>query len=152
MTTAYDQNVDYYVELGVNPTADQGMINKAFRKMSVIHHPDKPTGNQAKFQAINNVHEDPALGQEHDFNRRNNGSTVAKSIVLYPGQFFLIESHPTISATKKSQLVLRHVRHVTFLQINWAKANESLASAKYWGKHNIKAIGCPIPTTIWSNF
>ena len=143
----HDQNVNYSVELGlVNHAANPGM-------MLVIHHPDKPAeimqNSSPSTMSTKTLH----LAK----NMTSTGATmaplaVAKSIDLYPGQFFLIESHPTISATKKSQLVLRHVRHVTFLQINWAKANESLASAKYCGKHNIKAIECPIPTTIWSNF
>ena len=132
--TTYDQNSDYYVVLGVNPTADTDAIDRAFRKMSLIHHPDKPTGDPQTFQFINNIHhvlKDPALRREYDSNRSNNGSTVAKSIALYPGQFFLVESHPIISVTKKSQLILRHERRISFHEINLAKAKESLASAKY---------------------
>lgn len=42
---------DYYKILGVPKSADDRTIKKAFRKLAVIHHPDKHTGEEAKAKA-----------------------------------------------------------------------------------------------------
>jgi molecular chaperone DnaJ len=41
---------DYYKTLGVDKNASQDEIKKAFRKLAHEHHPDKKTGNEAKFK------------------------------------------------------------------------------------------------------
>lgn len=46
-----------YEALGVSRNADEREIKTAFRKLAAIYHPDKPTGNKEKFQAINHAHE-----------------------------------------------------------------------------------------------
>ena len=53
---------NYYDILGVqkNVTADE--IKKAFRKLAHEHHPDKQSGNEAKFKEINEAYQ--ALGNE----------------------------------------------------------------------------------------
>ena len=47
---------DYYNILGVDENASQDDIKKAYRKLSLIHHPDKNQGNldaETKFKKIN---------------------------------------------------------------------------------------------------
>ena len=44
---------DYYNILGVNKNASPDEIKKAFRKLAHEHHPDKKTGDEAKFKEIN---------------------------------------------------------------------------------------------------
>jgi molecular chaperone DnaJ len=50
---------DYYVVLGVNKTASQDEIKKAFRKLAMQYHPDrnKAADAEAKFKEINEAYE-----------------------------------------------------------------------------------------------
>lgn len=44
---------NYYEVLGVpKGTSDAGKIKKAYRKLALRFHPDKPTGDTAKFQGL----------------------------------------------------------------------------------------------------
>lgn len=53
---------DYYKTLGVEKSASQEEIKKAFRKMAHKFHPDKPTGDEAKFKEVNEAYQ--VLGDE----------------------------------------------------------------------------------------
>ncbi len=62
-------NKDYYQTLGVPRTASQDEIKKAFRKLAHEHHPDKKTGNEAKFKEINEAYQilsDPKKRSNYD--------------------------------------------------------------------------------------
>lgn len=48
---------DYYNILGVNKSASQDEIKVAFRKLAHQYHPDKPTGDEAKFKEINEAYQ-----------------------------------------------------------------------------------------------
>jgi len=48
---------DYYKILGVNKTASQDEIKRAFRKLAHQHHPDKAGGNEQKFKEINEAYQ-----------------------------------------------------------------------------------------------
>ncbi len=47
---------DYYKILGVDKSASQDEIKKAFRKLAHEHHPDKKTGNADKFKEANEAY------------------------------------------------------------------------------------------------
>lgn len=47
---------DYYKTLGVEKSASKDEIKKAFRKLAHEYHPDKATGNEAKFKEINEAY------------------------------------------------------------------------------------------------
>ena len=47
---------NYYDVLGVSKTASPTDIKKAFRKLAIIHHPDKPSGDQEKFKELNTAY------------------------------------------------------------------------------------------------
>lgn len=55
--------MSYYECLGISKTASQDEIKKAFRKKSLLCHPDKPTGDAEKFKKINEAYQ--TLGDEH---------------------------------------------------------------------------------------
>jgi len=55
--------MSYYDCLGISKTASQDEIKKAFRKKSLLCHPDKPTGDAEKFKKINEAYQ--TLGDEH---------------------------------------------------------------------------------------
>lgn len=44
---------DYYKILGVEKNATADEIKKAFKKKAMVHHPDRPKGDEAKFKEIN---------------------------------------------------------------------------------------------------
>lgn len=44
---------DYYKVLGVDKSATQDEIKKAFKKLAMQHHPDRPGGDEKKFKEIN---------------------------------------------------------------------------------------------------
>lgn len=54
---------DYYKILGVDKSASQEEIKKAFRKLAHQHHPDKKGGDEAKFKEINEAWQ--VLGDEN---------------------------------------------------------------------------------------
>ena len=68
---------DYYKVLGVEESASQDEIRKAYRKLSLLHHPDKNPGNteaEEKFKNINEAYQ--AIGSEderrkYDMSRKN---------------------------------------------------------------------------------
>lgn len=48
---------DYYKILGVEKSASPEEIKKAFKKLAMQHHPDRPGGNEAKFKEINEAYQ-----------------------------------------------------------------------------------------------
>jgi len=44
---------DYYKLLGVDKSATQDEVKKAFKKLAMQHHPDRPGGDEKKFKEIN---------------------------------------------------------------------------------------------------
>lgn len=55
---------NYYDILGVSKDASQDELKKAFRKKAQEYHPDKPTGDEAKFKEINEAYSVLSDGQK----------------------------------------------------------------------------------------
>jgi len=53
---------DYYKVLGVNQDASKDEIKKAFKKLAMQYHPDRPQGDEKKFKEINEAFQ--VLGDE----------------------------------------------------------------------------------------
>jgi DnaJ-class molecular chaperone len=69
---------DHYNILGVDRTATDAEIKKAFRKLAVIYHPDKCGGNDSKFKKISEAYDilsDPI--KRCQYNRGNSNPTGA---------------------------------------------------------------------------
>jgi len=49
--------MDYYSTLGINRNASQDEIKKAYKKMSMQHHPDRTGGDDSKFKEINEAYQ-----------------------------------------------------------------------------------------------
>ena len=61
--------MDYYKILNIEKTASQDEVKKAYRKLSMIHHPDRQGGNEEKFKEINKAYEvlsDPEERKKYD--------------------------------------------------------------------------------------
>ncbi|MBS3902983.1 MAG: J domain-containing protein [Anaplasmataceae bacterium] len=48
---------DYYKILGIQKGASEEEVKKAYRKLAHQYHPDKPSGNEAKFKEINEAYQ-----------------------------------------------------------------------------------------------
>jgi len=60
---------NYYDILGVNKNSSAEEIKKAYRKMAHEHHPDKASGNEAKFKEVNEAYQvlsDTEKRQQYD--------------------------------------------------------------------------------------
>ena len=61
--------MDYYSTLGINKNASQDEIKKAYKKMSMQHHPDRTGSDDSKFKEINEAYQtlnDPQKKQMYD--------------------------------------------------------------------------------------
>ncbi len=72
---------DYYDVLGIGKSASADEIKKAFRKQAIEHHPDKESGNEAKFKEVNEAYEvlsNPDKRKRYDqFGHAGVGSSAA---------------------------------------------------------------------------
>lgn len=50
-------NKDYYKILGINKSATEEDVKKAYRKLAHQYHPDKPSGDEKKFKEINEAYQ-----------------------------------------------------------------------------------------------
>lgn len=60
---------DYYEVLGINKSASDDEIKKAYRKAAVKHHPDKEGGDESKFKEVSEAYEilkDKSKRQRYD--------------------------------------------------------------------------------------
>jgi DnaJ family protein B protein 4 len=85
---------DYYKTLGVDETAGDDEIKKSYRKLSMIHHPDK-NGNtdesKQKFQELNQAYEtlsNPNERRKYDMMRKFGPGGGGMGIGGFPGGIF----------------------------------------------------------------
>lgn len=48
---------DYYKILGIEKNASADEVKKAFKKLAMQHHPDRPGGDEAKFKEVNEAYQ-----------------------------------------------------------------------------------------------
>ena len=61
--------MDYYQTLGLSKNATDEEIRKAYKKQSMLYHPDRPDGNEEKFKKVNEAYstlKDPQKRQMYD--------------------------------------------------------------------------------------
>ncbi|KAI8956888.1 DnaJ-domain-containing protein [Daldinia sp. FL1419] len=85
-------DTSYYDALGVQPTATELEIKKAYRKLAIVHHPDKnpndPTAHE-KFQTIGEAYQvlsDPELRKAYD--KYGKDSAKPTEGFVDPAEFF----------------------------------------------------------------
>ena len=68
-----NEEENYYNVLGVSNTASSDEIKKAYRKLSLMYHPDKSVGNEDKFKTVSNAYSvlsDPERRNQYDMRLR----------------------------------------------------------------------------------
>lgn len=63
----------YYEDLGVSSSASMEEIKKAYRKLSLKYHPDKPSGSADKFKKINEAYQvlsNPTTKKQYDMRQQ----------------------------------------------------------------------------------
>jgi len=69
--------MDPYKVLGIKKTATAKGIKSAYRKLSSVHHPDKPSGNEDKFKELSEAYKvlkDPKRRERYDTTGRTSES------------------------------------------------------------------------------
>lgn len=78
--------MNYYNILGVSEDASQEDIKKAFRKLSLKHHPDKNGGNDTEFKRINEAYQHLETKEKRDqYNASRNPNPFASMFGGIPG-------------------------------------------------------------------
>lgn len=80
---------DYYSILGVPKNASQDEIKKAYRKMAHQHHPDKKSGDEARFKEVNEAYQ--VLSDEKKRSQYDNYGSTFDSGGFSGGQGFNYE-------------------------------------------------------------
>lgn len=83
---------DYYSVLGVSRESSPEEMKRAYRKLALQYHPDKPTGNEEKFKEINEAYQvlsDPGKRNQYDrFGQAFEGSQFAGGFAFDPFEVF----------------------------------------------------------------
>ncbi|KAK2074376.1 hypothetical protein P8C59_008584 [Phyllachora maydis] len=80
------QRKDYYKILGVDKNADEPTIKKAYRKLAIVHHPDKNPGDsaaEARFKDISEAYE--TLSDPQKRARYDSGDDLADMSDMFGG-------------------------------------------------------------------
>ena len=81
---------DYYNILGVQSTASQDEIKRAYKKLAREHHPDVNGGDGNRFKEISEAHDtlkDPKKRQEYDLQRKFGGQPGQGNFKYSTGDF-----------------------------------------------------------------
>ncbi|CAL1164565.1 unnamed protein product [Cladocopium goreaui] len=73
---------DHYAKLEVAPDADIASIRRAFRKLALVTHPDKPSGDRQRFQEVSHAYEvlaDPIQREAYDHERLRRAAVVEEA-------------------------------------------------------------------------
>lgn len=82
-------NMTLYDVLGLPGNATLEQIKKQYRKLSLEHHPDRPTGNESKFKELNEAYEtlsDDVKRKEYDDSLKPPSANIF-DMLFNPAQF-----------------------------------------------------------------
>lgn len=88
----------YYTILGINKNATHDEIKKAYRKLTIKYHPDKPNGDENKFKEISeayNILGDPEKRKKYDNRNLNMNTHINRNNI-----FNFFNSHNMIKKDK----------------------------------------------------
>ena len=83
--------MDLYSVLGLTKTATSEDIKKAYRKLALVYHPDKTTGNEEKFKKISHAYDtlsDPQKRYNYDNSSNNTNFMHPRHNVFNPHDIF----------------------------------------------------------------
>jgi curved DNA-binding protein CbpA len=84
LRTIASEFTDYYEVLEISPNANSGTIERVFRHLAQIYHPDnRETGNRSRFDVVLEAHDtlkDPAKRAQYDIAHQSRSNARAKLV------------------------------------------------------------------------
>ena len=99
---------NYYEALGVDKAADAGTIKKAYRNLSMEHHPDKG-GDEEIFKEINEAYSvlsNPDKRRDYDNPMRNTGNPFEDMFSRFGGPFGGRVRRPNPNAPRRGRNIM----------------------------------------------
>ena len=76
--------IDYYEAMEISPNANSGTIERVYRHLAQIYHPDnRETGNRSRFDVVLEAHDtlkDPAKRAQYDIAHQSRSNARAKLV------------------------------------------------------------------------
>jgi curved DNA-binding protein CbpA len=81
---AYSEFIDYYEALEISPNANSGTVERMFRYLAQLYHPDnRDTGDRARFDRVIEAHNtlrDPLKRAQYDLEHKNQSDVRSKLV------------------------------------------------------------------------
>jgi curved DNA-binding protein CbpA len=145
--------MNYYKILGINDNASNDDIKRAYKKLAIKYHPDKPGGNNEKFKLISqafNILRDPIKRKQYDLGHLINIPKHEQSYDYFDKIFNIMNRHfiksnmmdndiypPNFLNSLNSRVIKKSVSSIS--SVNGEKVTKQQIYTNINGKENKKS-------------